>query len=296
MELRHLETLLAVTRTGSFTAAGEALRTVQSNVSEQVRQLERELGATLVVRGRRGASLTDCGAVVVERARRIHRELDAMRADLSMLLDLESGNTSFGIVGTASRWMVPALVAELRQRAAGVRIRINEGASERLTAEVIDHQLAQAVVTEPVVDDRLIVEHLLDETLVGLAPANVQLPPGPVSLETLASMPLVLPPKENPLRIEVETAIANAGLGVLVQVEVDGIRLIADLVAAGAGFSVLPATAVPGTSDLQTFHVAGLPPRRLALITSRDTYLSLADRAVREGVLRLAADYSAGRS
>ena len=291
MELRHLETLLAVTNSGSFTAAADSLRTVQSNVSEQVRQLEQELGATLVVRSRRGASLTDCGAVVVERARRVRRELDAMRADLTMLQGLEAGSTSFGIVGTASRWMVPALVAELRQRASGVRIRVNEGASERLSAEVLAHQLAQAVVTEPVLDERLVVEHLLEETLVGLAPASAQLPDEPVPLEVLAAMPLVLPPLENPLRTEVETAIANAGLTVSVPVEVEGIRLIADLVAAGAGASVLPETAVPALREMRTFRIEGLPPRRLALITARDTHLSLADRAVREGVLRLAAGH-----
>ncbi|HEX2737039.1 MAG TPA: LysR family transcriptional regulator, partial [Acidimicrobiia bacterium] len=48
MELRHLDALLAITDEGSFTAAAAALATVQSNVSEQVRQLEQELGASLL--------------------------------------------------------------------------------------------------------------------------------------------------------------------------------------------------------------------------------------------------------
>ena len=74
MELRHLETLLAISEEGSFTAAADALATVQSNVSEQVRQLERELGVPLVVRGRRGAVPTEFGAVVLDRARRVQRD------------------------------------------------------------------------------------------------------------------------------------------------------------------------------------------------------------------------------
>ena len=48
MELRHLDTLLAIAEEGSFTAAADALATVQSNVSLQVRQLEEELGAELL--------------------------------------------------------------------------------------------------------------------------------------------------------------------------------------------------------------------------------------------------------
>src|ERR1700704_6795200 len=85
VELRHLDTLLAIADEGSFTAAADALSTVQSNVSEQVRQLEEELGADLLVRGRRGAMPAECGGAGLERARRIRRELEAMQADLSML-------------------------------------------------------------------------------------------------------------------------------------------------------------------------------------------------------------------
>src|SRR5262245_2620898 len=68
MELRHLDAVLAVAEEGSFTAAADLLATVQSNVSEQVRQLEAELGAELFVRSRRGARPTDRGEVVLERA------------------------------------------------------------------------------------------------------------------------------------------------------------------------------------------------------------------------------------
>ena len=65
MELRHLDAVLAVAEEGSFTAAADLLATVQSNVSEQVRQLEAELGAELFVRSRRGARPTDSGEVVL---------------------------------------------------------------------------------------------------------------------------------------------------------------------------------------------------------------------------------------
>jgi DNA-binding transcriptional LysR family regulator len=103
--LRHLETLVAIAEEGSFTAAADALNTVQSNVSDQVRQLELELGVPLLVRGRRGAEPTEFGVVVLERARRVQRELESMRADLSMIQGLEAGSSRLGVVGTASRWL-----------------------------------------------------------------------------------------------------------------------------------------------------------------------------------------------
>ena len=290
MELRHLDTLLAIAEEGSFTAAADALATVQSNVSEQVRQLETELGAQLLVRGRRGAVTTECGDVVLDRARRIRRELEAMRADLSMLQGLEAGDASFGIVGTASRWVVPRLVAELRMRAPGIRLRVIEAASERLRSEVLTGELAQAVVTEPVTDRRLAVETILEEALVAVVPRGAKLPKPPVPLAAVLALGLVVPPPENPLRHEVEAVAAQQGLDLPITVEVEGIRLVADLVAAGAGASVLPETAVPAELDVTVVPIAGMPPRRLAIVTARDARLSLADRAVRDTVLAVVAE------
>jgi len=288
VELRHLDAVLAVADEGSFTAAADALSTVQSNVSEQIRQLESELGAELFVRSRRGAEPTDCGEVVLERARRIRRELESLRADLSMLQGLEVGDASFGVVGTASRWLVPELVADLRKRAPGVHLRIVEGASERLAAEVLDGDLTQAIVTEPVDDRRLIVETVLEEALVGVAPIDHALPRGAVPLQALNALGLVVPPTPNPLRSELEAAATRQGVTLDVVVEVEGIRLIADLVAAGAGAAVLPETAVPeGLEGVKVVSIAGLPPRRLALVSMRDAYLSIADRAVRDAALKM---------
>ena len=140
---------------------------------------------------------------------------------------------------------MPALVADLRERAPGVRLRVNEGASERLFTELVDGELAQAVVTEPVNDRRLVVDHLLEEDLIGLVGRDVDLPREPVPLAVFARLPLVLPPEPNPLRNEVDAAAEAAGISLTVPVEVEGIRLIADLVVAGGYASILPETAIP---------------------------------------------------
>jgi DNA-binding transcriptional LysR family regulator len=288
VELRHLDVLLAVADTGSFTAAADELHTVQSNVSEQVRQLERELGVRLLVRSRRGAAPTEFGRVVLERARRIRSELDAMRADLSMLLGLESGHARIGVVGTASRWLVPALVADLRSRAPGVALHVTEGASERLIAEVLDHHLSLAVVTEPEPDRRLQIETLIEEAMVGLVPPDVELPDPPVRILDLVPLGMILPPAANPLRAEIEAAAAEQRIDLRVVVEVEGIRLIADMVAAGLGASIVPETAAPrGSDEVRVVQLSGIRPRRLALVTARDAHLSLADGAIRHAVVGL---------
>ena len=286
MDIRQLEALLAVAETGSFTMAADQLHTVQSNVSEHVRQLEGELGVQLLVRGRRGTVPTEFGVRVIERARAVRSELEALHKDLSMLQGLETGHATLGVVGTVSRLLVPMLVAEMRQSVPGLSLRLTEGASERLAVDVAERVLASAVVTEPVADPRLVVEHLRDEDLVGLVPTPLRLRGRqPVLLATLAAHPMILPPQGNPLRDEVDDAARAEHIELRVPIEVEGIRLIADLVASGVGVSILPETAVPNDHPgVRTVRIARMPPRRLALITARGVQLSLADQAVHDAV------------
>src|SRR3954462_13062717 len=103
MDLRQLSTLVAIADHGSFSAAARALYTVQSNVSGHVAHLERELGVTLVDRQRGG--LTEEGTAVVERARRVQREMEAITADMASRDADVSGGTRIGVIGTTGRWL-----------------------------------------------------------------------------------------------------------------------------------------------------------------------------------------------
>jgi DNA-binding transcriptional LysR family regulator len=291
VDVRQLEALLAVAEEGSFTAAADRLHTVQSNVSEHIRQLEAELGVQLLVRGRRGTAPTEFGVRVLDRARAVRSEIEALHKDVSMLQGLETGQATLGVVGTVSRWLVPLVVAEIRREAPSLALRLTEGASERLAAEVAGRQLASAVVTEPVNDPNLHVDHLRDEEVVALAPAALDLGREPVSLKTVVRETLILPPAGNPLRDEIETAARAERVELRVAIEVEGIRLIADLVAAGAGVSILPETAVPDDHRaLRSSRIAGMPPRRLAIVTTRGVQLSLADQAVHDAARRIVRD------
>jgi len=77
------------------------------------------------------------------------------------------------------------------------------------------------------------------------------------------------------------------GVTLRVPVEVEGIRLIGDLVASGTYASILPETAIPPiVENVRIVTIDKMPPRRLALISARDIQLSLADQAVRESIDR----------
>src|SRR5690349_18405736 len=120
MDLRQLAAIVAVADHRSFSAAARSLHTVQSNISTHVARLERELGVTLV--DRTSGRLTEEGTAVVERARRIQRELEALVADVAAVNREITGTARIGVIGTTARWLVPRLLESMAERYPRVQV------------------------------------------------------------------------------------------------------------------------------------------------------------------------------
>ena len=268
MDVRQLSTLVAIADHGTFSAAARALYTVQSNVSSHVARLEKELGVTLVDRGQGG--LTDDGARVVERARRILNEIDDITADVSSRHEDVSGQTRLGVIGTTARWLIPRFLARLGEAHPNVRVIVQEGATSSIVPNVLSGQLNGAIVHLPVDDPELVIEPLFAEDLLLAADGHPLADRDVIPLADLHEVPLLLPPPGAALRRVLERAAAAAGVTLRAQAEVDGVRLLASLAFDGFGAAIVPATAVP-TWLQGTFHRITVPelPRRVVAFARR---------------------------
>ncbi|MSX21342.1 MAG: LysR family transcriptional regulator, partial [Actinobacteria bacterium] len=164
MDLRQLAALTAIADHGSFSAAARALFTVQSNVSGHLAHLEKELGVTLV--DRHGGGLTEEGFQVVERARRIQRELEEITAEMSSRDTDVAGTTRIGVIGTTGRWVMPTLLPKLAADFPRLRTVISEGPSSGLVGRLLEGHLDAAIVHLPVDDPELSIEPLFAEDLM----------------------------------------------------------------------------------------------------------------------------------
>src|SRR5271156_72942 len=151
VELKHLQALLGIADTGSFSAAATTIGTVQSNVSAHIARLERELDVHLVDRA--SGRLTEEGEVVVGRARRGMNELSGMVADVTPLRPEGGGTVRLGMIGTTGRWLVPQLFDMLRNRPPHIPLNVGEGGSTQLELQLGSGQLDLAVVTLPLSGD-----------------------------------------------------------------------------------------------------------------------------------------------
>jgi DNA-binding transcriptional LysR family regulator len=300
MELRQLAAILAVADHGTFSAAADALGTVQSNVSTHVARLERELGAPLFDRSR--GSLTEEGVAAVERARRVMAEIDALVADVAALRNVYTGHVRLGMIGTTARWLAPKLLQVVAERHPGVHLGVFEGSSAELSERLLAGRLDMAVSMFPVGDADLVGQTLFDEDLVLVVSRRDPLAQRhEMSMAELRQIPLLLPMPGTVYRAELDAAFGGGrqgGSGLVAKAEVDGVRLIASLTFDGNGPAILPATAVPDYLRDEWVPVAipGLPRRRVGLMTRRRGLLSAPGRAVRDLLLDVvAAQVSSGR-
>ena len=286
MELRQLAAIVALADHGTFSAAADALGTVQSNVSTHVARLERELGAPLFDRSR--GALTEEGVAAVARARRVLAEIESLTADVSAVRNVLSGQVRLGIIGTTARWLSPMLMQTISQRHPGVQIGVVEGSSAELSARVLAGRLDLAVSTLPAADDDLSGEALFDEDLVLVVArhdplANREL----IDLAELHAIPLLLPMPGTAFRRELDTLLGTGrpgGRSLTAKAELDGVRLIASLTFEGHGPAILPATAIPEYLADRWVPVSlrGLPRRKVGIITRRRGLLSAPARAMRQ--------------
>lgn len=286
MDLRQLAALVAVAETGTFSAAADALHTVQSNVSTHVARLERELGATLVDRA--AGRLTEEGELVVARARRVQAELEALTSDVASLRHEVAGATRLGVIGTTARWLVPALLAAMEERHPRVQVTVLEGNTTSLLPQLASGAVDVGVVNFPATDPDVLLEPLFDEDFIVVAPSGHPLAGATtLTVADLADHELIMPPPGASIRVDLDRAAAAAGVRLRPKAELDGIRLIASMAFEGYGAAVLPSTAVPRwlTGDFRIVPVDGIPRRQVGIGRRRRGLPSAPTRAVTE-VLR----------
>ena len=288
MDLRQLAALVAVADTGSFSAAARSLHTVQSNVSTHIARLERELGVILVDRS--SGTLTDEGTAVVHRARFIQGELDAIVSDVAALRDEVAGSVRLGCIGTVGRWLVPVLLEHLAERHPKLDVVVVDATTTSLLPQLLMDRLDLAVVNLPVPDPEVTTEALFDEDRIVVAPIDHPLASREsVTLEELATHPLLLEPPGTSFRDELDQAVAKMGITLQPLAEVDGLRLIASLAFEGFGPAIVPATAAPRWLEGQWCRVpvGGLSQRTVGVARRRRGRLSAPARAVHDALLEV---------
>jgi DNA-binding transcriptional LysR family regulator len=134
MRLRQLEYFVAICEYGSFNAAAEQLLVAQPSLSQQIRALEREVGAELLERGRKGVALTAAGRVFLPRAQSVLAEVEAARRSVADVVGGLEGELHVLTVRSVASGVLPPAIVRWHEQDPATVLRLH-GSSHRRVLE-----------------------------------------------------------------------------------------------------------------------------------------------------------------
>ncbi len=289
MDVKQLKYFVHVAELGSFSKASAFLSIAQPALSRQVRNLEGELGATLLYRNGRGVSVTESGDQLLRHAKAILEQMERARSEVAAVEGEPQGAVILGMPPTVSQVLVTPLIKHFRGHYPQISLKVVEGFSGHVHEWLVQGRLDVALLYNAPKTRHLITEELLVEELFLISPpAAHESGAETVRLAELSDLPLILPSRPHGLRLLVDTVAADADVALAVDVELDALSAIKELVEDGAGYTILPYASVHrevAEGRLAARRIFGPPiSRSLLLASSTQQPISAAARAVMQQI------------
>lgn len=289
LKLDQLRTFAEVVERGTFSAAAERLRLSQPAVSLQVRQLEERLGVRLLERVGKRATPTAAGLELVEHARRIEAEVTAALDGMAAHSGGAAGRVRIGTGATASIYLLPPLLGDLKRRFPSIEITVRTGDTADVLKDLEENALDLGFVTLPATGRMFLITPVMEDPFVAIAAAGDDRLPRVATPAALSDLPLVLYEAGGNTRRVVDEWFARAGVAPRPAMDLGSVEAIKELVGAGLGCAVVPGSAIRRTGERVPLVSRPLSPklhRRLALVMRRDKTLT---KGLRETVKALKA-------
>lgn len=277
--LRQLQYAIAVADTLSFRHAAELCHVSQPALSIQLAQLESALGVRLFDRDQRTVRLTSTGAELIERARSMTQDADALACAAQARQDPLSGTLRFGIIPTMSPYFLPSIAAAFRKAHPKLNARWVEERTDVLVRSIEHGELDAAFVAlEAPLGD--LVHSVVGEDAFVLA-ASKQHPlgaqQGSVKASDLRNVDVLLLEDGHCFR-EQALAFCSRGRARELEFRATSLPTLVQMVASGAGVTLLPQMAVPteGKGLRIRRFVQPAPFRTLALVWRKRSALKSA--------------------
>ena len=277
MELDQLRYAVAIAETGNFTRAAERSNITQPSLSQQILNLEREVGHKLFHRLGRKAVLTEAGTTFLERARRILFEVENAAKELSDHPSLDRRIT-VGAVPTIMPYLLAPLIAQCREQHPNLLIHAREDFRSNLVRGVVEGELDLAVVTLPVKDHRLSIEPLLTEQLLLVVGKKHPFASrAEINISDLAEETFVSMGDSSTLAMQIREFFGDHNFVPKIGYRCAQVTTLKLFVAMGLGISILPEVAKrPDDRGVLTYlRLTGTAPtRELAIIRHLQRYQS----------------------
>jgi len=259
MDLRQLESLIAVLESPTMTQAAERLHLSTAAVSLQLQSLASELGVELFVRSGRKLAPTPAARRLAEHARAVDVRLRQIKAEFSSDAGSDTRPFHFATGATSLIYRMRPGLRALRRRFPQLDLHVTVLATEEIVAGLVARQYDLGLISLPVRHDDLRIIPLFNEELLVVRPSATRVRGnhvGVVRPEELDGAPFLLYPKQSNMRTMIDRFLDELGLKRRVIMEASDTEAIKGMVEAGFGYSILPEYALKeSTKFFQTLRI-----------------------------------------
>lgn len=242
MELRQLRYFVAIVDHGSLSRAALVLHVAQPALTQQLRQLEDELGAQLLHRSAQGVLSTDAGKVFYQHAQAILKQVIDARSAVTQSTTRPSGSVTLGLPHSISGALALPLLLAARAHYPEITLQLTEELSGNLAEQLKSGRINLAVLFDDgqlnaFANTPLVTEALMFICRVG---SSHELQGASVTLAQALAAPLILPAQPQGVRPLIENVARGAGLALANVIEINSIAILRSALLADMGATILP--------------------------------------------------------
>ncbi|HEY9847144.1 MAG TPA: LysR substrate-binding domain-containing protein, partial [Candidatus Caenarcaniphilales bacterium] len=244
MELRHLRYFVTLAEELHFGRAAERLHIAQPPLSQQIRQLEAELGFLLFHRTKRMVQLSEAGQVFLREIQQVLRQLEQAVQTGRQASRGEVGQLVVGFVGSAAYNILPAILQTFRTTAPAVNLELHELTTDQQLKWLREGRIDVGFLRPPIEDNIFSLEIIFQEPLVAALPeTHVLANQVALSLRSISGEPFILFPRPLApgLYDQIISLCHQASFSPRVVQEAIQMQTIVSLVAAELGLAIVPA-------------------------------------------------------
>ncbi|CAM4322176.1 LysR family transcriptional regulator [Bordetella tumbae] len=282
MNLRRIESFIAVAELRSFSAAGIKLHRSPAAISTHIQQLETELGVPLFDRTTRQVAMTTEGQLFYTRCQTVVRELMEVSRELGERSELRGGHVSIGTVPSISSLKLPSVLGEFKSKYPNITLELHEGPINQIHRDLSERVTDFAVA--PLHEDSYDLDHqaIVNDPFVAILPRAMTTNRKYITLKALNQIDLLALSHDTAVRATVELVFRNAGLRYRPKIELTHHQTVISMVEAGLGAAILPTICVPKeeNADYQVLPIRpGVLTRQICIVTVNGKRLSPAAQA-----------------
>lgn len=267
MELRHLRYFLAVAENCHFRNAAEELLVSQPTLSQQIKDLEAELGTALFERAGRRVRLTQAGETYREYARRALNVLEEGQSVLHEYHELLRGSLTVGVVQTVNAYLTPRVVAKFVTDIPHVLLSVKELSADEIEEGLLSGMLDLGISFNPSSGREFHTEPLFSEEFVLVVDSTHSLATRKrVRIEELREVPLALLNRSYCTRRMIENVFREANVSCRIAVELNSVAGLIAITESGGPATILPRLGVEKTRAKVIRLEQPTPTRQVCLL------------------------------